>query len=734
MKKLLLALLFALSVSQIGRTQIVYTLSACGYAPIAGGGTALPLGDDVMSGMIPLGFTFNFYGSPFTTCDVSSNGFLTFNAGMGSGCCSGQVMPAAGWPTMIAWSWDDMYTIGGTVNYFTSGVAPNRIFVLNYNNVGYCCTSANNASCQIQLYETSNQIRILSANNNHAGRTATMGIQMIGQGNTVVPGRNSASWTSAANECQLFTPGVPPPPVNDNPCGAIALTVSAGCTFVGTTNISATATAGPPAPGCAGYSGGDVWYTAVVPASGSITFDTQQGVVLDGGMAVYSAAACGGPFTLITCNDNGSSSPNMPFISLTGQPPGSTLWIRFWENGNNNNGSFSICAYDPPPPLCYSGTNIAFAPDPYVGTAVVLGDDQYSGVVNIGFNFCVDGASYTQLLISSNNYVDFDLGGAGGYSPFSIPGPIPLTIPAEVMRTVMSPWEDLYPPAGGTINYQTLGIAPNRRFVVSWFQVPMFSCTGQIYTSQLKLFEGSNCIEMHLANKPTCPGWNGGQAIQGINNWNGTMAYVIPGRNAPTQWAVVNDGKRLSPTCAPCLTAVVCTPPLPVELASFQGECDDNKATLRWVTSSEVNNSYFTVERSFDAVSYEKLVNVEGAGNSNELLQYSFVDNEPRNGTSYYRLKQVDMDGNFKIYEPVVVGCELSGISVLPNPNNGTFKIMGIPTNSDVTITDIFGHAVYQKVKIGGSVDIDLSHIAKGVYFITLDNGKEKDVKKVVIE
>ena len=201
-------------------------------------------------------------------------------------------MPAAAFPTMIAWSWDDMYTTGGTVNYFTTGTAPNRIFVLNYQNVGYCCTSANQATCQIQLYETTNEIRILSANNNHIGRTATMGIQMIGQGSTVVPGRNAASWASAANECYSFLPGVPPPPPNDNPCAATALTVSASCTYVPTTNISATNTAGPPAPGCAGYSGGDVWYSAVVPATGSITFDTQTGVMLDGGMAVYTGT-CG---------------------------------------------------------------------------------------------------------------------------------------------------------------------------------------------------------------------------------------------------------------------------------------------------------------------------------------------------------------------------------------------------------------------------------------------------------
>src|SRR5689334_8464090 len=107
-----------------------------------------------------------------------------------------------------------------------------------------------------------------------------------------------------------------------------------------TTNMGATNTAGVPAPGCASYTGGDVWFTAVVPASGNITFDTQQGYNTNSGMAVYSGAACAGPFTLIACDDNSSGNVNMSSISLTGQTPGATLWIRVWSFANATNGSF----------------------------------------------------------------------------------------------------------------------------------------------------------------------------------------------------------------------------------------------------------------------------------------------------------------------------------------------------------------------------------------------------------
>ncbi|RYY71443.1 MAG: gliding motility-associated C-terminal domain-containing protein, partial [Chitinophagaceae bacterium] len=141
----------------------------------------------------------------------------------------------------------------------------------------------------------------------------------------------------------------PPPPANDEPCNAIALNVAENgtCTFQQFTTASATGTSGVPAPGCANYAGGDVWFKAVVPCSGSIIIDAQTGVITDGGMAIYRGTC--GNLSLIVCDDDGSANGLMPRISRTGLTPGETLWIRFWEYGNDNNGTFSLCAQAPPP-------------------------------------------------------------------------------------------------------------------------------------------------------------------------------------------------------------------------------------------------------------------------------------------------------------------------------------------------------------------------------------------------
>ena len=134
---------------------------------------------------------------------------------------------------------------------------------------------------------------------------------------------------------------IPSPPVNDEPCSAILITPTFTCSYQTYTNEAATASAGITAPGCAGYSGGDVWFKVKVPFSGQLTFDTKAMSILDGGMALYKGATCSS-LTLISCDDN-TGAGSMPQIAKTGLTPGDYIYVRVWENGNNNNGNFGLC-------------------------------------------------------------------------------------------------------------------------------------------------------------------------------------------------------------------------------------------------------------------------------------------------------------------------------------------------------------------------------------------------------
>lgn len=194
----------------------------------------------------------------------------------------------------------------------------------------------------------------------------------------------------------------------------------------------------------------------------------------------------------------------------------------------------------------YTFDTIPYSPEEYEGTSVSLSDDAHSGAKDIGFTFCFMGNSYTQFYIGSNGWVSF--GGPGALSDTYTSASIPSTGGSVPKNCIMGPWQDWHPGiAGGPyIKYQTIGDEPNRKLVVSWDNVPMFSCTGTKGKFQIVLYETSNIIDNHITDKNYCA-WAGGTATQGTHNLAGTIAYVYPGRNS-TVWTADEESVRFTPT------------------------------------------------------------------------------------------------------------------------------------------------------------------------------------------
>lgn len=94
---------------------------------------------------------------------------------------------------------------------------------------------------------------------------------------------------------------------------------------------------------------------------------------------------------------------------------------------------------------------------------------------------------------------------------------------------------------------------------------------------------------------------------------------------------------------------------LPIELYSFNGHNNENVNELYWVTETEINNDYFTVERSMDGINFVSVADVAGAGNSNSLLDYQLTDYNPYTGINYYRLKQTDFNGSFSYSDLIAI-------------------------------------------------------------------------------
>lgn len=100
--------------------------------------------------------------------------------------------------------------------------------------------------------------------------------------------------------------------------------------------------------------------------------------------------------------------------------------------------------------------------------------------------------------------------------------------------------------------------------------------------------------------------------------------------------------------------------PLPIELLSFSVNAGTESVLVSWETATETNNDFFTIERSTDVQNWEILGYVDGAGNSNRPLSYSFTDSRPLDGISYYRLKQTDYDGQYEYFGPVAAQFNLN--------------------------------------------------------------------------
>ncbi len=186
---------------------------------------------------------------------------------------------------------------------------------------------------------------------------------------------------------------------------------------------------------------------------------------------------------------------------------------------------------------------------------------------------------------------------------------------------------------------------------------------------------------------------------------------------------------------------------LPVELSAFNSSVRGNNVTLNWTTSSERNNSGFEVERMLPSGNWAKIGFVAGAGNSNELKEYSYKDNNLNIGSYSYRLKQVDFNGNyeyFNLQNEVLIGVPVSfelGQNY-PNPFNPSTKIsFALPVDSRVTleIYDMSGKLVQrllnneQKSANYYVVDFNASGLSSGMYFYSLRAGSFAETKKMLL-
>jgi hypothetical protein len=175
--------------------------------------------------------------------------------------------------------------------------------------------------------------------------------------------------------------------------------------------------------------------------------------------------------------------------------------------------------------------------------------------------------------------------------------------------------------------------------------------------------------------------------------------------------------------------------PLPVELVSFTGACDNGVISLTWQTASEFNSSHFDVEKSRDGENWQVLTTLPSAGTSNELITYQSTDQNGTQGNNYFRLRQVDIDGTEKLYDPINVSCSevtTGYFSSFPNPSGAAFQV--IVNNKELigactlNIVDASGKVIEQReieVKDGINMFVISQELTPGIYFLNVSNGSK---------
>jgi len=243
-----------------------------------------------------------------------------------------------------------------------------------------------------------------------------------------------------------------------------------------------------------------------------------------------------------------------------------------------------------------------------------------------------------------------------------------------------------------------------------------------------------------------------------MNTSNLMVQRFNPGAGSMGQWADfffpsvgVLPGNVIGPTDVPSAemyrswTISNFDEPLSVELLDFTAQCEDNRAIVKWSTATEQNSDYFTIERSSDGEFWETVEEVDAAGNSSFIMNYSVYDENAKSGINYYRVTETDINGTESVFGPVSTSCGTNAFEIVNVLNdyssNGELDIIVNTSEdklTDIRIIDMAGKLVYERpnemIQEGVStITLNKGDLAMGVYFIAIQSSDEILTRKVVL-
>ncbi|MBK8500642.1 MAG: T9SS type A sorting domain-containing protein [Flavobacteriales bacterium] len=590
------------------------------------------------------------------------------------------------------------------------------------------------------------------ANNNGNGGNETITYATTIGTNYLV--RIQRNGTNSGMDGQLCIWSVPPPPANDDPCGATPLALGSACTYTTYNSTNATATAGIPAPGCSTYSGGDVWFSFVAPASGAVTIRTTAGSITNLAMALYSATACNGTFTLIECDDNdGVGSMSFLTFSSVDLVVGQTYYLRVWQSGSSSGGTFDLCANTAPAggDCLYILRMFDSAGDGWGGSTVTV---QLGAGAPVNYTLANGNQEVAYINVTTGQLVQISYAAAGGsqneisyfvqvgagilYTDGPTPGTGLRYASAATCASLSPPnsdcsggnticsnsgfnanpshtgvkadlnvsnrgclnseerqgtWYNFSPSVGGTIEMTIAPTNPTDDYDFAiWGPMASLACppTGAPYRCSYSALSGNTGLQIGAGDDSE--GSGGNKWVNAMTVTAGQV-YILYVSNYSRSGLAFNLNWTLTGGAS-----LDCTL-LPVEFLGLQVVTGTDDVLLEWATGSEYNSAFFAVERSHNGSDFVQIGSVGAQGYSNSAVHYQFLDEQPITGVNYYRLKQVDADGASSLSNVVTAAFRGTIAAGLPYPNPASTEInldidLAAPDAIDLIVMDASGRLV----------------------------------------
>lgn len=435
-------------------------------------------------------------------------------------------------------------------------------------------------------------------------------------------------------------------------------------------------------------------------------------------------------YVFVNTSTSGSGNPrqiNSPAVAAGAVTASKNYIITYWYKADDNTNL--------PNPASSQGHYFGVGVSTATGSGPVHGTSEYDY-----------GNNPSQWVKRSNVVTSASSGGTGsdiGFFSMKFGGKVTHSIKVDVDDLVAyladdqtTPVPDVTAPPSASLGLAAPTANPNE-LNVSWTASADVDGGGYMvvkYTVNPVVNDAPNVNGIYVVNNTITQTNTGKVVYLGTGTSFVDTDVILPGNNYYYRIYTVDKAYNYSTATLATNDATI----LPITLNTFFGKATENGALLNWTTASEQNNQKFEIYSSTDGKTFGKLGEVAGAGNSTAKQTYSFLDKSPVKGNNYYKLKQVDFNGNSEEFI-IAVNYDLGTVQtmiVYPNPAKDIITVSFAPDQSSrkLKVISIEGKVVLQSTIAFNAtkVSLNVTDLKSGQYIVEISGGVNKQISKFV--